>query len=335
MRQLTLWTALGAMAATGMAGAQTIRTTVDGVPVAFRDVQPMMVHGRVMVPLRGVFEEMGATVQWDPVNRSVTAQVPGTKVVLYEGRNVAWVDGAAMNLDAPPMIVRGRTLVPLRFISESLGNDVVWAADTRTVEIATGALGSSFYNEIDNTMVRIDSRTVIPCRLNGSLDSDTAYRGQMFTATVEPGTAQALGLPLETRVEGHVDAVAKRDGSTPGVLGLAFDVLRLPDGRTAPLYGSLTSLDEDSVERVNGRLVAKNTSKDNLKYVGYGAGGGALIAILSKGNILSSSVIGAALGYLYGELAKKPEQAHDVHLKSGAEFGVRLDKDLVVRTSGN
>ncbi|MCO5295824.1 MAG: copper amine oxidase N-terminal domain-containing protein [Fimbriimonadaceae bacterium] len=343
MRKLKFMSAVAMFAFAGSVGAQMIRTTIDGKAVSFHDVQPMMMNGRVMVPWRGVLENLGATVNWNPAARSVTAEVPGTTVRMFLGSNEAWVNGEAVALDTPATIYRGRTMVPLRFISESLGNDVTWVAQTRTVEINTGALDSAYYNEIDHgtgshevnpngRLVSLDARTVIPFKLDTRLDSDTAYRGKTFTATLDAAGGDYLGLPDNTRIEGHVDSVKKRDGATPGVLGLTFDTIRLPNGNTYAVYGSLTSLDEDSVEhRDDGRMVAKMTSKDNLKYVGYGAGGGALIAILTKGNVLSNSLIGGALGYLYNELVKAPDKAHDVHLKAGTEFGVRLDRDLVVR----
>lgn len=331
MRTMKTASALAILAFAGGVGAQTIKATIDGEPVQFRDVHPMMMNGRVMVPLRGIFEEMGATVRWDPMTRNVTAEVPGSTVRLSIGNRQAWVDGSEVSLDAPPTIVRGRTMVPLRFISESLGNEVYWAESTRTVEIATGGLGSSFFNATNTKAVSLEARTVIPFRLDGPLNSDTAYVGQKFTATLDTDSGGYLGVPMNTQLEGHVETVRQRDGSTPGVLGLAFDAIQLPDGRRVKVYGSLSALDNGAVERKDdGRLVAKNTSKNDLKYVGYGAGGGALITLVTKGNVLTSTAIGAALGYLYGELKK--DNAHDVHLKSGTEFGVRLDRDLTFRT---
>jgi hypothetical protein len=65
MKTLRKLLGLTGVAAAALAGAQDIRATVDGTYVNFPDVPPMMVKSRVMVPLRGVFEHMGATVLWD------------------------------------------------------------------------------------------------------------------------------------------------------------------------------------------------------------------------------------------------------------------------------
>ncbi|HEU5168933.1 MAG TPA: copper amine oxidase N-terminal domain-containing protein, partial [Gemmatimonadales bacterium] len=100
------------------AQAQTVRVIVDGSPVFF-DQPPAIIGGRTLIPLRGVFEQMGATVQWNPVNDSVFATRGTTQVQLTIGSRIGYMNGRQVMLDVPPMIINGRTLVPLRFISES------------------------------------------------------------------------------------------------------------------------------------------------------------------------------------------------------------------------
>ena len=121
---------------TAPAQAQTVRVIVDGSPVFF-DQPPVVIGGRTLIPLRGVFEQMGATVQWNPVNDTVLAMRGTTQVQLTIGSRSAWVNGQQVALDVPPMIINGRTLVPLRFIGESLGANVQWLVATRTVLITS------------------------------------------------------------------------------------------------------------------------------------------------------------------------------------------------------
>lgn len=117
-------------------GQTPVRVFVDGDQVQF-DQPPIVVGSRVLVPLRGIFEKMGAFVEWNPANRTVRA-VRGTTVVeLQIGSRVARVNGAQITLDVPAQIVSGRTLVPLRFISESLGANVQYDAASRSVIITT------------------------------------------------------------------------------------------------------------------------------------------------------------------------------------------------------
>src|SRR3990170_3282714 len=119
------------------AGAQgAVRVFVDGDQVLF-DQPPITQGGRVLVPLRGIFEKMGAVVEWNAATRTVRAARGTTLVELQIGSRIARVDGRAVTLDVPPMVVGGRTLVPLRFISESLGAAVDYRAESRTMLIST------------------------------------------------------------------------------------------------------------------------------------------------------------------------------------------------------
>lgn len=115
-----------------------VRVFVDGDRVAF-DQPPLTLGGRVLVPLRGVFERMGATVDWEPATRTVLAVRGNTVIELVIGRRAVQVNNRVVALDVPAMIAGGRTLVPLRFVSEALGATVEWQEETRTVLISTGS----------------------------------------------------------------------------------------------------------------------------------------------------------------------------------------------------
>jgi len=117
--------------------AQEIGVRVNGRPVAFTGMGPVQIEGRVMVPLRGVLEAMGAAVVWDPATRSVVGSKGSNRFELRIDRPTATVDGRTVTLDVPARVMRGATMVPLRFVSEALGADVRWSGSTRTVEIAT------------------------------------------------------------------------------------------------------------------------------------------------------------------------------------------------------
>jgi hypothetical protein len=117
--------------------AQTVSVVVDGQLMGF-DQPPVVAGGRVLVPLRGVFEHLGATVLWNPATNVVTAQRADTQVQLAIGSRQAIVNGRVVLLDVPATIVGGRTLVPLRFVSEAMGAQVDWDNTTRLVTITSG-----------------------------------------------------------------------------------------------------------------------------------------------------------------------------------------------------
>lgn len=111
-----------------------IRVNINGQYISF-DVSPTIVSGRTIVPVRGVFEALGAEVQWFKESRTVLV-VKGSMMVLLkiDSRN-AYVNEKVVELDVPARIIDGRTFVPLRFISENIGAKVLWDGGTRTVII--------------------------------------------------------------------------------------------------------------------------------------------------------------------------------------------------------
>jgi hypothetical protein len=92
-----------------------------------------------MVPMRAIFEELGATVDWDGATQTVTGIRGNTTVVMRINERVMYVDGREVTIDVPPSLINGRTLVPVRVIAEGLGMGVVWDAASRTVIITSGS----------------------------------------------------------------------------------------------------------------------------------------------------------------------------------------------------
>ncbi|WP_241745279.1 copper amine oxidase N-terminal domain-containing protein [Lysinibacillus sphaericus] len=114
--------------------AKAITITVDGVQLK-TDQPPAMIQGRVMLPLRAIFEALGANVNWDSRSQTVTGYKGDTTVVLKMKSKVATIDGQSVTLDVPAQILRGRTMVPVRFVSEALGQEVDWNSKNQTVTI--------------------------------------------------------------------------------------------------------------------------------------------------------------------------------------------------------
>ncbi|MHB1001075.1 MAG: copper amine oxidase N-terminal domain-containing protein [Armatimonadota bacterium] len=117
--------------------ADNVNVTVNGTQVQFRGVGAQVIGGRVLVPLRGVLEQMGAFVGWDAPSRTVIVQRGDRDVQLPIGSETAKVNGQTIKLDVPALIISGTTMVPLRFVGETLGADVKWDGATRTVAITS------------------------------------------------------------------------------------------------------------------------------------------------------------------------------------------------------
>lgn len=172
--------------------------------------------------------------------------------------------------------------------------------------------------------------TVLKVRLDDTIASDSSHRGDRVTATVENKDA-GYDLPDGTRVEGVVTDVQRSSKNRPGMVDVDFRMLRLPDGERYQIAGSPTSLDDSSVSRTSdGRLVARSSSKNRTKFIAYGAGAGFILGALTHGNRLTDTLLGAAAGYLYGQYDKSKANGHEVRLKPGTEFGVRLDQRVAL-----
>ena len=128
-----------ALALVGGSGraANPIRVVLNGVPLAFAHTPPMQIKGSTLVPMRDIFEALGATVKFDKASQTVYGQKGETAIILPLGALTATVSGQPHTLPEPAQLVAGTTLVPLRFISEALGASVGWDPATSTVTIQT------------------------------------------------------------------------------------------------------------------------------------------------------------------------------------------------------
>ena len=116
--------------------AAEITVVLDGTPVEF-DVQPQLVSGRVLVPVRFIAEELGAEVDWDASTRTVTIEANDDVIILTIGSSDFTINGETQQMDVAPRLSGGRTLVPVRFIAEALDKCVDWLHPIRTVAINT------------------------------------------------------------------------------------------------------------------------------------------------------------------------------------------------------
>ncbi|HTZ54936.1 MAG TPA: copper amine oxidase N-terminal domain-containing protein [Candidatus Acidoferrum sp.] len=109
-----------------------VTVIVNGSTMQF-DQPPVEQAGRVFVPLRSIFEQLGASVVYQ--NGQINATGDGRNVSLQIGSTNATVNGQSQTLDSPPFVEGSRTLVPLRFVAQALGANVDWNNNTSTVTI--------------------------------------------------------------------------------------------------------------------------------------------------------------------------------------------------------
>ena len=148
--------------------ATDIRVTLNGDELTF-DVAPQIIDDRTMVPMRAIFEAMGTEVEWDSDTQTITA-TQGDKTIIMQIDNVAMsVNGQTIALDVGPMLIDGRTLVPVRAVAEGLDADVQWNAEVRTVVITRQER-----DEADTT-INLELIRVFPNRNSAVFDVRLAF----------------------------------------------------------------------------------------------------------------------------------------------------------------
>jgi len=133
---LVLMLLLVAVATPVWAADEEIGVYVDGRALAMESA-PVIAEGRILVPVRSIFEALGAELQWTPATQSVLASKNGRQVRMQIGQSSVYIDSEVRLLDVPAQLIGDRTYVPLRFVAEAFDAAVAWDELTRSVRIAT------------------------------------------------------------------------------------------------------------------------------------------------------------------------------------------------------
>ncbi|MGI5971168.1 MAG: stalk domain-containing protein [Oscillospiraceae bacterium] len=170
-----------------------VTVTVDGLALNF-DQNPIIENGRTLVPLRAIFEALGASVHWDQETKTVTAVRGKDTVWLTIGSNIVYLNGEpAYVMDVPAKIVEetGRTLVPARAVSEVLGASVTWNDRTSSVVILTDPPDHTYEERmLQNTWLGYNGEPILTVTayypvLSGKGESDKALNRMFFDAAAE------------------------------------------------------------------------------------------------------------------------------------------------------
>lgn len=136
----------------------SIKVMLDGKSISFPDAKPYIdaKTGKTMVPIRFIAENMRYSVTWDKLHGSAEVKQGNNDIILTVGKNIATINNKQQSLNTPPVIVGGRTYVPLRFISETMGCGVSWDQKNSTAFIRT-----------DGVVINTTGETKIAIAVNG------------------------------------------------------------------------------------------------------------------------------------------------------------------------
>lgn len=108
---------------------------IDGEKINF-DIPPQIINGRTMVPIRAIFEAMGATVNWDDSTKTAICTKDNTVVKMTLNSTTEYINDVPNTMDVAPIIMSGRILAPARYVAEAFGYNVGWDDMTKTVLIS-------------------------------------------------------------------------------------------------------------------------------------------------------------------------------------------------------
>ncbi len=281
---VSLASALGAAAlffALGLPASAQYTVSINGTPLNLSP-EPIERGGRVFVPLRGVFEQLGASVVY--ANGQINATGNGRTISLTVGSTQAIVDGAPQLLEIAPFIVGDSAYVPLRFVSQAFGATVNYESSNRLVLITTD--GSTAISQ-QNPPPALPPGTSIVGTLSRDISTATAQIGDTFAIDLMPPYPNDDPSFANAYIRGHVGSVTRAGQGTQAQLGLSLDQLVFADGRTMPISGYVTAVDEQH--------------KSALLQQAVGALGGMLVGN-ALGKILFRTNAGGAAGAVGGFL---------------------------------
>lgn len=165
--------------ASAVTGSSTPQVILNGQKLSF-EVAPVIENGRTMVPVRTIFEAMGANVSWNASSRVVTASKGAITVTMPINSTSPKVNGSVCKLDVPAKIVQNRTLAPLRFVGEAFGGRVIWDSNTKTIYINNASAEKPPAVKVNRYLVILRSG---PSMLAAVIDH--AHSGEVLTVLEE------------------------------------------------------------------------------------------------------------------------------------------------------
>lgn len=125
------------MCSSVMAGE--INVKLNGEAVEFSSQEPVVIEGRTLIPLRGVFEKLGYEIEWDNETKTAVFKKADTEVKVTVNADSFDVNGEKVSLDVPAQIVNGSMMLPLRAVGEATGLEVDWDSESKTVSLKSQA----------------------------------------------------------------------------------------------------------------------------------------------------------------------------------------------------
>jgi len=247
-----------------------IRVFINITPIEF-DVAPQIINGRAMVPMRAIFEALDCEVEWNAYTRTVTAVTQDNFTIsLTIDSTIITIDGQPHEIDVPPQIIDGRTLVPTRFVAEAMGLSVSWVSERRAVVIITNPRefeleAFRLLNEARaeaelpamewNEQLAIAARNILYYGAHDSacstpqLPSRLAQFGFSHIVASEIGAAR-FEMPQDfvNDLVASLSRHLQRDSSNAQLIGISFRPFGIPDGSSNTFWSVVSAEIDETAE---------------------------------------------------------------------------------------
>lgn len=174
------------------------------------DVEPQIIDGRTMVPVRAIFEGMGATVNWDAETKTVTGKLNDITVKMVTGEKNMTVNNKQINIDGSVMIIDSRTFAPARYVAEAFGYGVSWNEESKevlindkavsgtAVEKATNVTTAAVEKSTETTTAKAKEETTVNKTESTTVKAADTKNGEKTTAKEENKTTVTTEGTTET-----------------------------------------------------------------------------------------------------------------------------------------
>lgn len=226
----------------------SISLYVNNKQIETKVMEPVSIDGRVLVPAREVFEPLGANVQWDQGARKVIIDYKDITMILTANETDVRLNEEIVQLDVPAKIINDKVMIPIRFVSETLGFDVTWVGSTYSVYINDGSVTDN-----NNNTNNSGSNGVVP----EIVDDKNTYAMPNYTA------GQIVGQSYKGGVNNHKLDISSKKYSTAQVNSVSVTE---SSNKAVAIIKLDNALSDADISVADGKVIVdlKNT-KSNLK----------------------------------------------------------------------
>ena len=178
------------------------------------ETKPLIINNRTMLPVRVIFESLGADVQYDSESKTIYGNRGSINVTMKINDTTAYINGLEYFLDSPPVIINGRTYAPARFLCDALNYGIEWIADSKTIIIRKSVKETETNdNNVTTKETATNETTIQDSTETTTVSTESSTETTTFDymrETVNQDLAKKIGNDIYLIIKGHtIGSVSK------------------------------------------------------------------------------------------------------------------------------